>query len=297
MWRPTIKKFNNTLEQLCRMTTPHGCEAMIWPMLPNVPRGAAPGCSSAYKRGHTMIDEHGNYIVHIPGSRVMWTSHCDTADSHPTHVSLKRTGNFLHTDGKSILGADDKVGVCIMIMMIKAGVPGTYVFFAGEEVGCVGSSNMSDDIQYGDYDCCISLDRYGYTDIITHQCGTRTASDEWAAELAERINKHSGGIIDMSPSSRGVFTDSREFKDIIPECTNISVGYFNQHTHQEKADTMFAYLLCCALIDMCTNGEGVPEPKRTFVDDFSEERDWLNKCKFNRPFDYDNLSDNDWRLL
>jgi hypothetical protein len=200
---------------------------------------------------------------------------------------------MLHTDGSSILGADDKVGVCIMIMMIKAGVPGTYVFFAGEEVGCVGSKDFSKSVEFGEYSCCISLDRYGYTDIITHQCGTRTASDEWALELAERIFEHSNGVIDMTPSDRGVFTDSREFKDKIPECTNLSVGYFGQHTKAEKTDTMFAYLLCCALIDMCQNGMGVPEPKRNLTDEDDDEYNWYSRLKFNK-IDPDFLTEKEW---
>lgn len=290
MWRPSIKKFNQTLEKLCRMTTPHGTEAMIWPMLPNPPYGAAPNCNPAYRHGTTEIDADNNYIVRIPGSRVMWTSHCDTADYDSVHVNLKQTGEFLHTDGRTILGADDKVGVCIMIMMIKAGVPGTYVFFAGEEVGCIGSRRMSEKVHQGQYDCCISLDRYGYNDIITHQCSVRTASDKWAHELAQRINKHSQGVINLSPSNRGVFTDSREFTDVIQECTNLSVGYFNQHTHNEKVNTTFAYLLCCALIDMCLNGEGVPEPVRSVEDD--DYLDFLRNWSTNDP---DFWTESEWK--
>jgi hypothetical protein len=34
----------------------------------------------------------------------------------------------------------------------------------------------------------------------------------------------------------GVYTDSASYADIIPECTNVSVGYFDQHGSDEKID-------------------------------------------------------------
>jgi len=33
-----------------------------------------------------------------------------------------------------------------------------------------------------------------------------------------------------------VYTDTAEFTDIIPECTNISVGYYSEHTQNENLD-------------------------------------------------------------
>jgi len=41
----------------------------------------------------------------------------------------------------------------------------------------------------------------------------------------------------------GVYTDSAEFVDIIEECTNLSVGYFSEHTTSEKQDIDFLELL------------------------------------------------------
>lgn len=266
MWTPTYRKFKDTLMSMCRMTTPNGCEAYVWPFLPSPPYGRAPNSHRAYDSGTSLVDAHGNYIVRIPGpgDRIMWTAHTDTADTHPTLVNLKYRSGMLATDRKSILGADDKVGCAIMAMMIRAGCPGTYCFFAGEEVGCVGSGAFADDTQFLEYDCCISLDRKGYDSVITHQCGTRTASDEWSAQLAERISNYSSGVINMRPDPTGVFTDSREFKEIIPECTNLSVGYFNQHTYDEKTNVDFSYLLCCSLIRMALDGN-VPQPVRDIV--------------------------------
>lgn len=303
MWTPSYRKFKDTLMSMCRMTTPHGTEAYVWPMLPAPPYGAAPNSSRRYSQGSTLIDAHGNYIVKVPGDgdRIMWTAHCDTADSHPTQVSLKFRNGMLATDRKSILGADDKVGCAIMAMMIRSGCPGTYCFFAGEEVGCVGSEKMADDTEMLEYDCCISLDRRGYSDIITHQCGKRTASDGWAQQLAETIGNYSSGTISMKPDPTGVFTDSREFRDLIPECTNLSVGYFHQHTHDEKTNVDFSYLLCLALIRMAHDC-AVPTPVRDIISESDGHPDlyggWRSldfKSKYPAASDPDWWSEDEWR--
>ena len=39
-----------------------------------------------------------------------------------------------------------------------------------------------------------------------------------------------------SPDSSGVYTDTAEFTLLIPECTNISVGYDHEHTTNESLD-------------------------------------------------------------
>ena len=40
----------------------------------------------------------------------------------------------------------------------------------------------------------------------------------------------------MAPSSGGSFTDSANYTHLIAECTNVAVGYFDQHTAREKFD-------------------------------------------------------------
>ena len=302
MWMPSYRKFKETLTAMCRMTTPNGFEPYVWPHLPSPPKGGAPGSNRSYKDGSTQIDANGNYVVRIPGpgDRVLWASHCDTADSEPKLVNMKWHNETLKTDGKSILGADDKVGCTIMAMMIRAGCPGTYVFFQGEEVGCLGSSEFAKEVSLLDYDACISLDRRGYDSVITRQRGSRCCSDDWAAQLGSLIRDESMGAIDMRPDPTGVFTDSAEFTDLIPECTNLSVGYFAQHSHAEKADVSFAYMLCCALIRI-TAPNKIPLPIRDIInstDDYEygypRNLRWY-RSEYEGLTDPDFLTDNDWK--
>ena len=126
--------------------------------------------------------------------------------------------------------------------MISEKIPGLYYFFMGEESGCVGSSSLSRVLESKEHPTmnkCISFDRRGYDSVITAQSGV-CASDEFAKELSSRFNEYGFWF---KPDPTGVYTDSAEFTDIIAECTNISCGYFSEHTKTEKQDLEFLELL------------------------------------------------------
>jgi len=48
----------------------------------------------------------------------------------------------------------------------------------------------------------------------------------------------------------GLYTDSFSFIDLIPECTNISVGYMNQHTVAERQDARFLVSMAEASVNI-----------------------------------------------
>jgi hypothetical protein len=182
-------------------------------------------------------DSHGNYFYKIGESRTMFASHLDVScrdQEAVTHVITK--DGIIATDGKTVLGADDKAGVTVMLYMMKYNIPGLYYFFIGEEVGCVGSGLAA---KYGDfkgkYDRVISFDRRGTSSIITYQSSSRCCSDAFADDLASELN-NSGLGLKYKKDEGGVYTDSAEFTDIISECTNISVGYYSEHTTKETQD-------------------------------------------------------------
>ena len=179
-------------------------------------------------------DNYGNYFHQIGQSRTIFASHIDTVSKDFIPVNHVIEGNIIKTDGKTTLGADDKAGVTVMLWMIQNNVPGLYYFFIGEEVGCVGSGLAA---QYGDfkgkYDRIISFDRRDTGSIITFQSSSRCCSETFADSLCTELNR-SG--MNYRSDDGGVYTDSAEFMGLIPECTNVSVGYYKEHTTTEHQD-------------------------------------------------------------
>ena len=54
----------------------------------------------------------------------------------------------------------------------------------------------------------------------------------------------------MEPDNTGILTDSAQFVNLIPECTNISVGYYREHGNDEHQDIDHLYKLCKACISI-----------------------------------------------
>lgn len=199
----------------------------------------------------TKHDKYGNlwtHIKHADGTNpvTMFSSHTDTVHSNDGKQTLAYDGAKFHlfTDDKNTncLGADDGTGVWLMLHMIENQIPGLYCFHRDEECGGGGSSfsaannaALLEGIKH-----CVAFDRAGYKDIITHQGGTQTCSEHFATELA----KHLPGF---EKCDRGVFTDSKNYRKLIPECTNLSVGYFQQHGKTEHQDVRFAVQLANSL--------------------------------------------------
>jgi hypothetical protein len=185
-------------------------------------------------------DEFNNYFYKVGDSDTMFTCHLDTATSKFERVNHIFENNFIKTDGSTILGADDKAGMTIMLYMISKEVPGLYYFFLGEEVGCIGSGYAAT-LDFTKYKKCISFDRRGYGSVITHQLSGRCCSDLFANKLSEELTSLG---LQYDPDPTGIVTDSAMFIDQIPECTNLSVGYFKEHTRKESQDITYLKKLC-----------------------------------------------------
>lgn len=243
-----IKK---TFLKLTRKTYPYGFEDQLKNYLP-----------SGY-----FNDKHGNYYYQIGDSKTAFTCHLDTACKTQVDVVHRFEKNIISTDGRSILGADDKAGMTVLLYMIFKRVPGLYCFFIGEEVGCIGSGKASDDEWFTNFDRMISFDRRGTKSVITFQSSKRCCSDDFAEALSKELNKHS---MNMEPDSTGVYTDSAEFTHVIPECTNISVGYYKEHTTLEHQDIDHLIKLCLASVKI--NWESLPvkrDPKKVEYKSYS----------------------------
>lgn len=184
-------------------------------------------------------DQYGNYFVLVGDSEqsdVAFTSHLDTVarpSSKAPDVGMTNGGVLFvkNPQEADCLGADCGAGVYLMLEMLKRGVHGRYCFFLDEEVGCDGSRASAKDAAgfWTGVKAMVSFDRRG-NGIITHQRFLRCCSDTFALELAKRLGRSEEHL------QKGVYTDSAEFMQIIPECTNVGVGYMHEHTPDEVLD-------------------------------------------------------------
>jgi hypothetical protein len=228
----------STFLSLTTETYPHGHEEEVMKYLP------VPGLQK---------DPWGNYFLVIGKSDTMFTCHTDTASrtKGPVRVLSYTENNdeIFVTDGTSILGADDKAGVTILLHMIENRIPGVYYFFIGEERGAIGSSKVAENFDTIPHlrgmKKCISFDRRNYYSVITSQLSQTCCSNAFAQSLCDELNRNG---MQMRLDNTGVFTDSASFMDLIPECTNISVGYFSEHTHSEMQNISFLERLASATL-------------------------------------------------
>lgn len=223
-------------------------------------------------------DPIGNYYYKIGESRTVFTSHLDTVSGKTSPVTHVIEGNLIKTNGSTILGADDKAGVTILLFMIKNQIPGLYYFFVGEEVGCVGSSAASRRPEFKNYDRMISFDRRDVWSVITYQSFSRCCSNEFANQLADELNK-SG--LKYKIDTGGIYTDSAEFTNIIPECTNLSVGYYNEHSTRETQDIAHLRKLAeaCLLVDwenLVTRRDPSKTEYKSYGGRYGGYDDWYN---------------------
>jgi len=262
-------KIRKKFLQLTRLTYPYGTEHYIESYLP-----------IGYKS-----DNFGNYYLSVGENySTMFTCHLDTSCSKLEKVTHDFLGNYIMTDGTTILGADDKAGMIVVLYMIENKVPGLYYFFTGEEVGCIGSSDLADGfekkLKYPEeldkIKKVVSFDRRGTTSVITDQFYGTCCSDNFAEALCTQFNSAGFGL-NMRPDNTGVLTDSAQFMGCMPECTNISVGYYDEHTHREKQDIDHLYKLCksCIVVDW----ESLPVEREP-------GRDWGGYFDYNHnPYD------------
>jgi hypothetical protein len=262
---------------LTKKTYPHGKEHELMSHLP-----------VGYQE-----DGLGNFYLQIGETpSTMFTCHLDTADRTQSRVNHVFEGNIIKTDGHSILGADDKAGMIVLLYMIGKGVPGLYYFFIGEEVGCVGSRKLSaiwNETEFSKHvRKVVSFDRRGNESIITHQMFGRCCSDSFAKELASRLNATGCGL-SMRLDNTGILTDSAKFMSLVSECTNISVGYQAEHTCGETQDIDFLKKIARAssLIDWETL---VSERDPNAMDDEDYEEEYGSKYNYGNYSEKEDMS-------
>jgi hypothetical protein len=190
---------------------------------------------------HHMRDDFGNIHLDLrvlpdhTSARTLFVAHVDTVHREGGKNKYQRVGNQLQAQDDP-LGADDGAGVAMLMHLIQFATPGYYLFTQGEERGGLGAKYITKHYAalLSSFDRAIAFDRRGIDSIITYQGGSRCCSDAFAEALGDYLNSGMSGF--YSPDSSGVYTDTAEFVDYIPECTNISVGYNQEHSDRETLD-------------------------------------------------------------
>lgn len=199
-----------------------------------------------------VIKQAGCILVELdPKSTVLFSCHVDTvhntAESNspePQALALDPVFGHLFLLDKakaSCLGGDDGVGIFIMLEMIKAKKPGKYVFHTGEERGGIGAKAftagnkllMESIEQVVAFDRPVRVDRA--PEVIITQGGKPCASVEYGEALAAALNVYKFSE-DYAISTNGVYTDSKEYANDVPECVNLGCFYNQQHTPNEYVD-------------------------------------------------------------
>jgi len=200
-----------------------------------------------------------------PDNRTLFVAHVDTVHRKEGPNKIRQTATHWHADGAA-LGADDGAGVAMLMHLLHAGVDAYYIFTQGEECGGIGATHLAkhDAALLSEFDRAIAFDRRGIDSVITHQGRGRCCSDAFGDALSAALN--ADDTLMYLPDSTGVYTDTAEFIDIIPECTNISVGYYSEHSDKESLDIIHFQALAerVALIDW----DGLPTDRDPKVSDY-----------------------------
>lgn len=222
--------------KLIEYTTPFGKEYTLLKYLPE----------------NLQKDEFGNYFIEIGQSKNMFVCHLDNVTKKEEKVNYIIDGDIIKTDGTTILGADNKAGVCVLSYMIENNISGLYYFFLGEEPtapegGLWGSKRALNKYfeKFKNYDTCIAFDRKQYGSIISRQIATNCCSSEFIESITKEFSKQN---LIFKKDTSGYYTDSAVFMWIIPECTNLSVGVFGEHSKKEYQDLNYLEKIANAAI-------------------------------------------------
>ena len=130
---------------------------------------------------------------------------------------------------RTSLGADDKNGVWLILKLIESGADINFIISEGEEVGCVGISQLESlgHLKAITTDMfCIVLDRRGNDEILKSGAGTTFCST-----LAQDLCNFLGGYKTASGSVSDTVTLCKYCESV-----NMSVAYHEPHTGKEYTD-------------------------------------------------------------
>ncbi|CAB4138767.1 Peptidase M28 [uncultured Caudovirales phage] len=206
------------------------------------------------------------------------------------------------------LGADDGAGLWLLLEMMDANVAGQYVFHRGEEKGRLGSLYVArnEPWRLDKVQACIAFDRRDHDNLITHQMGERGCSTSFATSLIDSLLIASNGQLLYREDDTGSYTDSYSYFDLVPECTNLSIGYDGEHGPRETLDVAHVWRLRQAIVQADLGGLSIErDPTASAIsyldetyDRFGDWRDWRQPTKTSyRDFAPTSSAADDWDEL
>ena len=229
--------------------------------------------SLAKRLGPTMIDGAGN--LHFDRredfARTLFVAHTDTVSKGEGANPIVIDGDWWRSGPGSTLGADDGAGIALLLHLMRNKVPGYFLLCRAEEVGGQGSDYLA--LEHRDllkqFDRAIAFDRKGVSSVITHQ-GSRCCSDEFGEALSIALCTDE---LLYATDNTGVFTDTANFTEHIPECTNISCGYEKEHSDKERLNVRHLKMLAAQIV--LVDWEALPTKKDPTVSDYEPYR-WID---------------------
>jgi len=122
---------------------------------------------NSHEVGRVRGGEVGSLVAFMPGNGMrkpllMLNAHMDTVTPGKNIKPIEKRG-YIHSDGSTILGADNKAGIAAILEMIRvlkeqeiAHPPLRVVFTAAEEIGLMGAKVLPENIMNAD--CGLTLD-------------------------------------------------------------------------------------------------------------------------------------------
>lgn len=185
------------------------------------------------------------------------------------------------------IGADDKCGIAVILYLLQYNKFINFIFTVGEESDiCYGSTffcknnkKLIEKLPFG-----LVLDRRGSSDIICAENNYGTI--DFQNYLISISIKNNLGYI----PNKGVFSDANNFRNYL-SCANLSVGYYNAHTHMEYVNLNHFNNSCNFVKSIIEDWE---KTDYSFINDFESE---LSKNTLRYKFNIWRYKQNTKKLL
>lgn len=212
-----------------------------------------------------------DYIIAKGNNPIGLVAHLDTVFENPP-----KEREIFYDSKKQVmwseagLGADDRLGVFLILEIIKKGYRPTIIFTTKEENGGIGASILVSKYEkpIADMKYLIQLDRRGKDDCVFYNC----INEEFIEYVESFGFKEEAGL----------------FSDISVICpqwhiagVNLSIGYHNEHSYIETAHLKEAYATLEKVVKMIEDADNINSFDYIGFDLYSEYEainEYISEC-------------------